>query len=123
MRSESDNYQLKTKMKSFHCGQRFKELCRIHRLESPTFWMKALGVADRSSVYYRWENDKLDCRELVLICSVLNISLYTFMDINNDPNAVNEPPVAYKRQYIEELMEELQARISSLEKDISKLTK
>lgn len=109
------NLVLNEALENFHCGERFKELCIIHKRESPTEWAKILGLSSRNQVYYRWENKSIEIKELLIICDQLNISIQDFFQSSPEISVASEPQQEYKKVYIEDQVDSLERRLSKIE--------
>lgn len=113
------NLALSEALENFHCGERFKQLCIIHKRESPTEWAKILGLSSRNQVYYRWENKSIETKELLIICDQLKISVKEFFKSEPEISMVSEAEIPYKKVYIEDQVDSLEKRIKKIESFIS----
>lgn len=97
-----------------HCGLRFKTLAAQKGKQSPTYWVRKLGLAARTQVYKRWESKTIRADELLIICEDLSVTISEFFQLPE--NAVQEPLSKYtKKRYIEQDVEDLIKRMATME--------
>lgn len=108
-------------MENFHCGERFKELCTINRKESASYWTGVLGLTDRTLVYHRWKSEKIDAREIILICAELNMSVQEFFGLQTNSDIVQDESNTYKKVYIEDQIDNLRLRMLSVESKLKEI--
>jgi len=110
--------ELKVALENFHCGERFRELCIRRKKESPTEWAKILNLAHRNMVHYRWKSQHITANELYIICNELDVTIDEFFKIEKtESTQASESSVKYgKKPFIEEQIQDLLNRVSTLEK-------
>lgn len=114
------NLALEKTLEKFHCGERFKQLCIQHKRESPSEWVKILNLKSRNQVYYRWTNEEISSKELIIICDQFKITIDQFF-LNEVPvitsNELNDSLSAYKIEkiYIEDQIANLVERMNNVE--------
>lgn len=114
------NIELEKTLEKFHCGERFKQLCVLNKRESPSEWVKILGLKSRNQVYYRWSSEELSSKELLIICDQFKITIANFF--NQEGAEQNHSHVGDydkneygKKEYIEDKIENALQRIKALE--------
>jgi hypothetical protein len=104
------------RLKNFDAGARFKQLAIQKKKDSPSHWVKVLGLNHRNQVYHRWTSTDLQSKEIIMICDDLGITLSDFYGIQNLTEVISEPIEKYgKRVYIEDQIDDLIKRIQLLE--------
>lgn len=116
MRCFSESTMLVTvydpRIKNFHCGSRWKELAVRKGQDNASIWVKLLGLKDRNQVHYRWRQQDIDAKELIIICDHLGISIQDFFTADN---RLIDDIGSSKKPYIEEQISTLEKKCQQIE--------